>query len=78
MVNECELVAADLGREVSAVGLAVAGCLSRDRERLLRAANLGCRNQAIAADLRRRFRLPVVIDNDGNAAALQWAPTLWC
>ncbi len=71
VVDDCKRVARDLGSEVSAVGVAVAGCLSRDRERLLHAANLGCRNRALASDLRRRCGgLPVVIDNDGNAAAL--------
>lgn len=70
VVAQCERVAADHGTEVGAMGLAIAGWLSRDRERLLWAANLGARDEAIGADLRRRFGLPIVIDNDGNAAAM--------
>ncbi len=69
-VAECRAVAAGLGGEVGAVGLAVAGWLSADREHLVWGANLGARDHGIGADLRRRLQLPVVIDNDGNATAL--------
>ncbi|MCU1488896.1 MAG: hypothetical protein JWM85_301, partial [Acidimicrobiaceae bacterium] len=69
-VGECRAVAAVHGAEVEALGLSVAGWLSRDRERLVWGANLGARDQDIGVDLRRRLRIPVVIENDGNATAL--------
>ena len=69
-VAECQAVAARLGGEVAAVGLAVAGWLSADREHLVWGANLDARDHQLGADLRRRLQLPVVIENDGNATAL--------
>ncbi|HEY0717404.1 MAG TPA: ROK family protein, partial [Streptosporangiaceae bacterium] len=57
-------------RPVRAVGLAVAGWLSADREQLLAAANLGVADVPLRRDLERRLGLPVTVDNDGNAAAL--------
>ncbi|MHB1782029.1 MAG: ROK family protein [Acidimicrobiales bacterium] len=69
-VGQCRNVADGLGTSVAALGVAVAGWLSRDRERLVWGANLGARDQAIGPELRRRFGLPVVIENDGNATAV--------
>ena len=57
-------------RAVRAVGLAVAGWLSADREQLLAGANLGVTGAPLRRDLERRVGLPVIADNDGNAAAL--------
>ena len=55
---------------VQAVGLAVAGWLSADREQLITAANLGVAGVPLRRDLEQRLGLPVTVDNDGNAAAL--------
>ena len=55
---------------VQAVGLAVAGWLSADREQLIAAANLGVAGVPLRQDLEQRTGLPVTVDNDGNAAAL--------
>ncbi|WP_089294659.1 ROK family protein [Actinoplanes regularis] len=52
------------------VGLAVAGPLDRDRERVLAALNLGFADRPLRADLRERLGRPVVLENDANAAAL--------
>jgi glucokinase len=69
-LTECRAVAMRNGGEVGALGVGVAGWLSRDRERLVWAANLGTRDRPLASELRERFGLPVRIDNDGNVAAL--------
>ena len=55
---------------VPAVGLAVAGWLSADREQLIAAANLGLAGVPLRRDLEQRLCLRVTVDNDGNAAAL--------
>jgi glucokinase len=52
------------------VGLAVAGPLDRDRERVLAALNLGFADRPLRADLRERLGRPVVLENDANAAAV--------
>jgi glucokinase len=57
-------------RPARAVGVAVAGWLSADREQLLAAANLGVAGMPLRRDLERRLGLPVTVENDGNAAAL--------
>jgi glucokinase len=69
-VEECREVAVRSGGEVVAVGVAVAGWLSRDRQHLLIGANLGARDQDLGDELRHRLGLPVAIENDGNASAL--------
>lgn len=69
-VAECQAVAAGLGGEVVAVGLAVAAWLSADREHLVWGANLAARDHEIGAELRGRLQIPVTIENDGNATAL--------
>jgi len=52
------------------IGLAVAGPLDRDRERVLAALNLGFADRPLRSDLRERLGRPVVLENDANAAAL--------
>ena len=69
-VEDCREVSSRSGGEVVAVGVSVAGWLSRDREHLLMGANLGARDRDLGGELRRRLGLPVVIENDGNASAL--------
>jgi glucokinase len=58
------------GERVSAVGIAVAGWLGPGRDTVLRAANLGLRDDRLGAAVAVRAGAPVVLDNDGNAAAL--------
>jgi len=55
---------------VRAVGLAVAGWLSADREQLLAGANLGVTGVPLRRELEQRLAIPVAVENDGNAAAL--------
>ena len=69
-VEGCREVARGSGGEVVAVGVAVAGWLSPDRERLILGANLVARDRDLGGELRHRLGLPVVIENDGNASAL--------
>ena len=67
-----ELVA-DLrtAHEVTAVGLAVAGFVSTDRQRVMFAPHLAWRGDPVPERLSERIGLPVVMDHDVNAAA--WA-----
>ncbi|MGN6780767.1 MAG: ROK family glucokinase [Marmoricola sp.] len=55
--------------EVGAVGVAAAGFVDRQRSTVLFAPNLAWRDEPLRADLERRVSLPVVIENDANAAA---------
>jgi glucokinase len=57
------------GPPLTAVGLSVAGWLSRDRLRVLTAANLGITKAPLARLAQARLGCPVVVENDGNAAA---------
>lgn len=57
-------------RPVRAVGLAVAGWLSADREQLIAAANLGVTGMPLRRELEQRLGAPVAVENDGNTAAL--------
>jgi glucokinase len=59
------------GREVTAVGLAVAGFVSTDCSRVMFAPHLAWRNAPVPALLSERVGLPVVMDHDVNCAA--WA-----
>jgi glucokinase len=61
--------AAELGRPVTALGMAVAAWLDAERSGVLQAANLGWRDRPLRADVSRRVGLPVVLVNDGDAAA---------
>jgi glucokinase len=62
---------ADLGRrhEITAVGVGAAGFIDAARSTVLIAPNLAWRDEPLKADLERRTGLPVVVENDANAAA---------
>jgi len=54
---------------IEAVGVGAAGYIDKDRAVVLFAPNLAWRNVDLRADLEKRVSLPVVIENDANAAA---------
>lgn len=56
---------------VAAVGVGAAGYIAADRSTVLFAPNIAWRNEPLGADLSRLTGLPVVVENDANAAA--WA-----
>lgn len=56
---------------VTAVGAAAAGFVGPDRDTMLFAPNIAWRNHPLGSRLSDRIGLPVVIENDANAAA--WA-----
>jgi glucokinase len=56
-------------RALTAVGLSVAGWLSRDRLEVRTAANLGLAATPLAGLAEARLNCPVLVENDGNAAA---------
>ena len=58
---------------VSAVGLAVAGFVSADRQRVMFAPHLAWRDAPVPERISARVGLPVVMDHDVNSAA--WADT---
>jgi glucokinase len=55
--------------DVSAVGIGAAGFVDAERATVLFAANLAWRDTPIRADIANRLDLPVVVENDANAAA---------
>lgn len=57
--------------QVAGVGVAAAGFISADRERVLFAPNIAWRDHPLAQRIRAQVNLPVAIENDANAAA--WA-----
>ncbi|MFL6238037.1 MAG: ROK family glucokinase [Actinomycetes bacterium] len=57
--------------EVSAVGIGAAGFIDSDGAVVLFAPNLAWRNEPLRDEVSKRINLPVVVENDGNAAA--WA-----
>lgn len=57
------------GQEVRGVGVAIAGFVSADRSTVLFAPNLGWQNEPLRAQLERHLALPVIVENDANAAA---------
>jgi glucokinase len=57
--------------EVEAVGVGAAGFIDSRRSTVMFAPNLAWRDEPLQASLQRRLALPVVIENDANAAA--WA-----
>lgn len=59
-------LAADGHPPISAVGLAIAAWMTRDRESVVWAAHLDVRDFALRAALADRLGLPVTIDNDAN------------
>ncbi|WGX94701.1 ROK family glucokinase [Nocardioides sp. L-11A] len=54
---------------VRAVGVGAAGYVAADRSTVLFAPNIAWRDEPLGADLARRTGLPVVVENDANAAA---------
>ncbi|HEY8531979.1 MAG TPA: ROK family protein, partial [Limnochorda sp.] len=52
------------------VGLAVAGVVDRERGRVARSVNLGWDHVSVTAPLEAQLDLPVIVENDANAAAL--------
>lgn len=66
-------VEALLDDDTEAIGFGVPSNLERGTSRILRATNLPFDDFDLAGHARSRFRLPVGIDNDGNAATLaEW------
>ncbi|MDQ3764317.1 MAG: ROK family glucokinase [Actinomycetota bacterium] len=57
--------------DVEAVGIGAAGFIDAQRSTVMFAPNLAWRNEPLQAALERRLGLPVVVENDANAAA--WA-----
>jgi glucokinase len=55
--------------KVSAVGIGAAGFVDSERATVLFAANLAWRNTPIRADISQRLDIPVIMENDANAAA---------
>lgn len=55
--------------DISAVGVGAAGYIDKDRARVLFAPNIAWRDVELKAELEQRIDLPVVIENDANAAA---------
>jgi glucokinase len=57
------------GRDVRAVGVAAAGYIDATRSTVLFAPNLAWRDEPLRSDLEERTGLPVLVENDANAAA---------
>ncbi len=57
--------------DVEAVGIGAAGFIDADRARVLFAPNLAWRDEPLRDEVAKRVGLPVVVENDANAAA--WA-----
>lgn len=55
--------------EIEAIGVGAAGFVDSARATVLFAPNLAWRNESLKTDLERLIGLPVVIENDANAAA---------
>jgi glucokinase len=66
-------VAAELlaDHDVDSVGIGAAGWIDAERSRVLFAPNLAWRNEPLRDELRKRLKVPVVVENDANVAA--WA-----
>ncbi|GAB2879645.1 ROK family glucokinase [Nocardioides pacificus] len=66
-----EELVGDLRREhaVETVGVGAAGFIDRARSTVLFAPNLAWRDENLRVDLEKRLNLPVVVENDANAAA---------
>jgi len=59
------------GQEVLGVGVAAAGFIDAEQANIIYAPNLSWRNEPFKSKLEAKLTLPVVIENDANAAA--WA-----
>ncbi len=55
--------------DIAAIGVGAAGYIASDRSTVLFAPNIAWRNEPLGADLARLTGLPVVVENDANAAA---------
>lgn len=55
--------------EIAAIGVGAAGYIASDRSTVLFAPNIAWRNEPLGSDLARLTGLPVVVENDANAAA---------
>jgi glucokinase len=64
------------GQDVKAVGLAMPGQIDYDSGRGLIFGNLPWENVDVAASVKERLRVPVVVENDANAAGLAEARAL--
>jgi glucokinase len=62
---------AEAEKPIESIGLAVAGFVEYPSGRILFAPNLSFSNPAVGEDISREYGLPVVVENDANAAA--WA-----
>ncbi|GAB3604420.1 ROK family glucokinase [Microbacterium aureliae] len=60
-----------LHHEVEAAGVAAAGFIDRDRATVIHAPNIAWRNEPLKAVIESRVDMPVIIENDANAAG--WA-----
>jgi glucokinase len=69
LVHGLRIQAAEFGRHVPAAGVAAAASFDADRDVVVHAPILNWRDRPLRADLAGRLRLPVVVDNDANAAA---------
>ena len=69
LAGEMEREAAARGQRVVAAGVAAAALFDADRTRVLHAPILDWHDRPFLADLTERLGLPVVVDNDANAAA---------
>lgn len=58
-------------RDIAAVGIGCAGLVDETRSRVLFAPNLGWKDEPLARAIQSTVNLPVVVENDANAAA--WA-----
>jgi glucokinase len=58
-----------LDHEITSVGVGAAGFVDKNRSVVMFAPNLAWRDEPMKADLERRLGLPVVVENDANAAA---------
>jgi glucokinase len=67
LVHECR---AATGQHAAAVGLAIAGWLSPDRRSVTVAVNLGLNSERLPERVAARIGVPVLMENDGNAAAV--------
>ena len=70
VITELVLALADR-HDVHAVGIGAAGFVDAQRARVLFAPHLSWRNEPLQAALSDRLKLPVIVENDANAAA--WA-----
>ena len=57
------------GRDIAGVGVGAAGFIDAKRSTVLFAPNLAWRDEPLKAELEARLNLPVVVENDANAAA---------